>query len=401
MEYDFDKIIDRRQAKYSYSMKWSLSPLVAKMVGMESIPDNSLAVFTADMDFRCAEPIIRAMHEVAEHGIFGYSLQQSTPEYNDSIIRWFHRRRQWKIEKEEIVYVNGTVEGIRQVIKAVTEPGDGVIIQRPVYSPFTSAIEYMGRQVINNSLLEKRRGYYEMDFSDLEEKAKDPKNKLFLLCNPHNPVGRIWAEKDLIRLAEICRRNEVIIFADEIHGDLIRRGEVFRPICTLVNTDNIIAATAVNKTFNLAGLHGTNLIIPNSKLREKVRKSLPFIMPTPFTIAATIAAYNEGEEWLEQLIDYLDDNIDFFISYLKQKMPRAKCSRPEGTYILWIDLRDYGYGLEERHHRIYEQAGVILESGEMFDQKLGKGFERICVPSPRAILRQAIDRMADAMEKEE
>lgn len=399
MRYDFDEIIQRRHAPYSYSMKWGTSKLVSDMVGLDQIKEDTLAVYTADMDFRCARPIIDAMHAVAEHGIFGYSTEQDAPGYFEAIMGWFDRRMNWKIQKEEFVYINGTVEAMRQVICALTEPGDGVIIQKPVYGPFSGAIQHTKRTLVNNSLVEKEDGWYEMDYEDLEEKCKEPKNKLLFLCSPHNPVGRIWTDEELIRLAEICRRNDVIIFADEIHGDLIRREAEFHPILTLVDASNIIAATAVNKTFNLAGLHATNLVIPDADLRKRLKDSLPFILPSPFTIAATIAAYNEGEEWLEQLIDYLDGNIDFFIDYLKEKMPLAKCRRPEGTYILWIDLRAYQMTPEEIHKRIYVDAGVILEGGDMFCEQLGKGFERICIPSPRSVLKEVVDRMAEAMNR--
>lgn len=393
MNYNFDEIIDRRHGDYSYSMKWGQSKMVSDMVCMKEIPDTSIALYTADMDFRCAKPIIKAMHGVADHGIFGYSRAEEAPGYYEAITGWFQRRHSWTIRNEEILYVNGTVEAIRQIIDALTMPGEGVILQRPVYGPFTGAIEYTKRKLVNNALLEKDKGYYEMDFEDLEEKAASPNNKLLLLCNPHNPVGRIWTDEELRKVAEICRRNNVIIFADEIHGDLIRRNAVFHPINTVVDPVNIITATAVNKTFNLAGLHATNLVIKNEELREKIESALPFIAPTPFTIAATIAAYNEGEEWLEQLIDYLDSNIDFCMSYMKEKMPLSKCRRPEGTYVLWVDLRNYKMTPSEIHHRIYDKAGVILEGGEMFDDKLGKGFERICVPSPRALLEEALERI--------
>lgn len=398
MKYNFDQVIDRRHSKYSYSMKWGTSSLVSDMVGVKEIKEDSLALFTADMDFKCAGPIIRAMHEVADHGIFGYSTQEDAKGYYKAISGWFDRHYGWKIKNEEMVYVNGSVEAIRQVIKAFTCEGDGVILQRPVYGPFTGAIEYMNRRVVNNSLVEKPGGYYEMDFDDLEDKARDPKNKLMLLCSPHNPVGRIWTKEELKRLSNICMRNQVILFADEIHGDLIRKDAVFYPMALAGEPSNLIAATAVNKTFNLAGLHATNLVVPNKALREKLKSSLPFILPSPFTIAATIAAYEEGEEWLDQVKDYIDNNIDFVISYMKEKVPKAKIRRPEGTYILWIDLRDYHLEPEEIHRRIYEKAGVLLEGGEMFCENLGKGFERICVPSPRAVLKEAIDRIAEVME---
>lgn len=398
MNYNFDEIIDRRHDKYSYSMKWGQSKMVADMVGMEWIPDHSIAVYTADMDFRCAEPIIKSLHTAVDHGIFGYSRVEEAQGYYEAIINWFQRRVGWAIKPEEITYVNGTVEAIRQVICALTKPGDGVILQRPVYGPFTGAIEYTKRTPVNNALLEREAGYYEMDFEDLEEKASCPDNKLLLLCNPHNPVGRIWTDEELTKAAAICRKHNVAIFADEIHGDLIRREAVFHPISSVADPGNIITATAVSKTFNLAGLHGTNLVIQNKSLREKIQNALPFMGPSPFTIAATIAAYEEGEEWLEQLIDYLDDNIDYCLTFMKEKMLSAKCRRPDGTYILWMDLRAYGLSPMELHNRIYEKAGVILEGGEMFDENLGKGFERICVPSPRAILKEALERIENVLE---
>ncbi len=394
MIYDFDQIIERRNAPFSYSMKWGMGPFTADVVGVKEIRPDSIAVFTADMDFRCAEPIIKAMHQVADHGIFGYSRQEFAPGYHEAVISWFERRRNWKIRKEEIVYINGTVEALRQIILAFTEPGDGVIIQRPVYGPFAGAIEQTGRTLINNQLLERENGYYEMDFADLEEKAGRPENKLLILCNPHNPVGRIWDRKELETVSEICRRNGVIIAADEIHGDLIRRDCEFHPMATFVDNSNLITCTAVNKTFNLAGLHATNLVIANRDIRQRLKDSMGFIGPSPFTLAATIAAYEEGEEWLEQLLDYLDGNIDFVLDFLKRYMPRVKCRRPDGTYIMWMDFRDYGLTPDEIHRRIYEEAGVLLEGGLMFDPVHGGGFERICVPSPRSVIREAMERIA-------
>lgn len=393
MKYDFDQIIERRNAPYSYSMKWGVGPFVADMVGVKEVRQDSIAVYTADMDFRCAEPIIQAVHQVADHGIFGYSRQEFAPGYYDSIINWFGKRRNWKIKKEEIVYINGTVEALRQIILAFTKPGDGVIIQRPVYGPFAGAISQTGRTLINNQLLEKADGYYEMDFDDLEEKAKNPDNKLLILCNPHNPVGRIWNEGELLKVSEICLRHGVMIAADEVHGDLIRRGCEFRPMAALADNSNLITCTAANKTFNLAGLHAANMIIADCDVREKLLTSMGFIGPSPFTLAATIAAYESGEEWLEQLLDYLDGNIDFVLGFLAEHMPKVECRRPDGTYILWMDFRAYGLSPEEIHRRIYEEAGVLLEGGLLFDPVHGGGFERICVPSPRAVIEDAMERI--------
>jgi cystathionine beta-lyase len=394
MRYNFDEIIDRRHAKYSYSLKWAASPLLAGMLGADKIDDDTIAMFTADMDFRCAQPIIEALHGVAQHGIFGYSGHWFSADYYASIINWFKRRRNWDIKPEEIVYVNGTVEAVKQVILAFTEPGDGVIIQRPVYGPFSSVVDATRRRIVNNQLIEGPGGYYAMDYGDLKEKVRDPRTRLLLLCSPHNPVGRIWTDEELRELSRICRENNVIIAADEIHGDLIRRGAEFHPLAAVADASNLITCTAVNKTFNLAGLHCTNLVIPNPDLRNRFQESCGMVMPSPFTIAAVIAAYNEGEEWLEQVLDYLDGNIDFVVDFLAERMPRVKCRRPDGTYILWMDFRGVGLSPEEIHDRIYRRANVLLEGGHMFDPDRGGGFERICVPSPRAVLQQALERIA-------
>lgn len=396
MKYNFDEIIDRKNAKYSYSMKCGTSPLIANMLNIDGFTDRTIPVFTADMDFKCAQPIIDAVSGVAQHGIYGYSI--TPPEYFEAVISWFDRRHDWEIKKDEIVYVDGTVEAMKQVIRIFTNEGDGVIIQRPVYGPFTSSIQGAHRVVVNNQMIEHEDGYYTIDFKDLEDKAKDPNNKLLLLCNPHNPVGRIWTDEELIELARICRENDVLIFADEIHGDLIRRGATFTPVSKIADPVNIITATAVNKTFNLAGLHCTNLVIQNEQLRTKFKTEFGLLLPSPFTIAAVIAAYNEGEEWLEQLLDYLDDNIDWVLDFLEKRMPKVKCRRPDGTYIMWMDFRDYGLSAEEIHDRIYKKAEVLLEGGLMFDPDLGGGFERICVPSPRSVLEEAFERIASQFE---
>jgi cystathionine beta-lyase len=234
-----------------------------------------------------------------------------------------------------------------------------------------------------------------MDFKNLEEVARDPKNKILILCSPHNPVGRIWKKEELIEISRICRENNVLIATDEIHGDLIRKGETFYPLATLVDNSNIITATAVNKTFNLAGLHCTNVIIKNPKLREKFSKTVGMVMPTPFTIAAVIAAYNESEEWLEALKEYLDATIDWVLDFLKQNMPKVKCLRPEGSYILWMDFRAYNLTPEEIHDKIYKKANVLLEGGLMFDPEYGGGFERVCSPSPRSVIKEAFERIAE------
>jgi cystathionine beta-lyase len=397
MQYNFDKIIDRRHDQYSYSAKWTDSPRLAEAFDIKEINDDTIGIYTADMDFACAQPILDALHGVVDHGIFGYSMLPDHG-YREAIIGWFKRRHNFDILPEEIVYVNGTVEALKQIILAFTNPGEGIIIQRPVYGPFSQIITSTGRNIVDNKLIEGADLYYTIDFEDLEEKCKDPNNKMLFLCSPHNPVGRIWKEEELILLANICRQNDVIIVSDEVHCDLNRKEAVFHPLATLVDNSNIITATAASKTFNLAGLHCTNLFIKNTDLRKKLYHQLGHISPTPFTIAATMAAYNHGEEWLTQVTDYIDSNIDWVLQFLKERMPKVKCRRPEGTYIIWMDFRAYGLSAEEIHDRIYNKAGVILEGGLMFDPDNGSGFERACLPSPRSVLQSAFERIAAQFE---
>lgn len=399
MKYNFDEVIDRRRSPRSYSMKWSTSPFLAKLLGVEEIRPESIAMCTADMDFRCAQPIVDALIETAQYGIYGYTCTYDTPEYSKSIIDWFQRRRGWTIHPEELMFSPGTLGALKAAVQAFTMPGDGVIVQTPVYGPFSNIIRMAGRQVIDNPLIEND-GYYLMDFDDLERKTSLSNVKMMFLCNPHNPVGRVWTREELSRVGAICKRNHVILISDEVHGDIIRRGVQFTPAATATPQDNIIACTAINKTFNVAGLACTNLVIPNPALREAMNQFLGFESPSPFGIAATIAAYRGGEEWLEQLIDYLDANIDFALDFIHKRMPKARCYRPEGTYILWLDLRGYGLSADEIHRRIYQNAQIMLEGGKMFDPVRGDGFERICVPTPRSVLAQALERIAGQFEAE-
>lgn len=392
MKYNFDEEVNRRGTG---SMKWDAGDFL-KMVGItERYDEETLPLFTADMDLPVPDPVIKALHKTVDNRIFGYTM--ANDDYYEAIINWFKRRNDWDIKKEEITYCPGTVKALGIAVRAYTNVGDGIIIQRPIYPPFTSAIEDNERVVINNSLI-NNDGYYTIDFEDFEAKAKVASTKLFILCNPHNPSGRIFSKAELKRLAEICYNNDVIIIADEIHGDLIRKDNKFYPIVKCTDkVDHIVTCTAINKTFNVAGLHATNVVISNEDLRNKFKKECGYEMPSPFTIAAIIAAYNEGEEWLDQIIDYIDGNIDYIDNFLKENMPKVKVVKPEGTYIMWMDFRGYGLTPEEVKKRIYIDANVILESGAMFGEE-GTGYERICVPSPRPMIKEAMERIAKVFE---
>lgn len=390
MIYNFDEIISR---KGTNSVKWEAGDLLKEFGITERFDDQTISLFVADMDFQCPQPVLDALHKRVDTMMFGYSTPRTSPDYNEAIQGWFKRRHDWDIADESILYCPGTVEALHIAIRAYTKEGDGVIIQRPVYAPFTSSITDNDRIVVNNALIHND-GYYTVDFDDLEAKAKDPNNKLFILCSPHNPVGRVWKPEELIRMAEICLTNDVILIADEIHGDLVRKGVKHYPLCTLVDDDRLIACTATNKTFNMAGLHCTNVIINNPEMREAFKKKLGFKAPSPFTISAVIAAYNEGEEWLTQVNEYIDGNLNFMQAFLAEQLPQVKFLMPEGTYIGWLDFSDYGLSPDEVHDRIYNRANVCLEDGKLFGDE-GLPFQRICVPSPRPLLQQALERIAD------
>ena len=390
MKYNFDEIISR---KGTHSLKWEAGDLLKEFEITERFDDDTISLFVADMDFQCPQPVIDALHKRVDRLMFGYSTQSTTSEYTDAIQGWFKRRHDWEIATESIVYSPGTVAAVATAVKAYTDVGDGVIIQRPVYAPFTLSIEANNRVVVNNALI-NNDGYYTIDFDDLEAKAKVPENKLFILCSPHNPVGRVWTPDELVRMAEICLANDVVFISDEIHGDLVRKGVTHHPICTLLDDDRLISCTATNKTFNMAGLHCSNIIINNEEMRQAFTGEMGFSLPSPFTISALIAAYNEGEDWLAQVNEYIDGNLTFMQEFLAEYMPQVKYLVPEGTYIGWLDFSGYGLSPDEVHDRIYNRANVTLEDGKMFGDE-GLHYQRICVPSPRPLLRQALERIAD------
>ncbi len=393
MKYNFDETVDRRG---TYSVKWDGGEMIKEMGLTERYDEETIPLFTADMDLPVPQPVVEALHRTVDHKIFGYSILPEA--YFDAIRNWFGNRYGWKVSKEEIIYCPGTVLALNKAVTAFTEPDDGILIQRPSYPPFAGAVEGNGRKLINSALKQDSAGRYQIDFDDFEEKAALESTKMFLLCNPHNPTGRIFSDDDLIRLSDICKAHDVLLVADEIHGDIIRSGKTFSPLAKLVeDTSHIITLTAINKTFNVAGLHCTNVIISDPDIREKFKKELGMQMPSPFTISALIAAYNEGEEWLSQLNEYLDGTVEFVSSYLREHMPEVRFTAPEGTYVMWLDFNGYDISPEEIHDRIYNRGNVILEDGEMFGEE-GAGFQRICLPSPRPMIKEALERISSEFE---
>ncbi len=396
MTFNFDEIIQR---KGTYSFKWDAGKELKELGLAANFDSETLPVFIADMDFACPPCIVSALHEAVDRRIYGYTSETSLPHYSNAVMNWFKGRFNWAFNKEDIVYVDGTVEALKFAIRAYSEKGDGVMITRPVYGPFTSVIKGEKRRVVNSNLI-NTDGYYTMDFDDIAKKASDSDVKMFILCSPHNPCGRVWQKEELLKLVQICEENNIILISDEVHCDLIRKGERHYPISTIAqNKENIVTLTAINKTFNTAGLMCTNAIIENENLRNKFKEATGHIMPSPFAIAALIAGYSEAEEWLSQLNEYIDANIDFALEFIKENMPKVKAWRPQGTYVLWMDMRAYNMSDEELFERIYNDANVILEQGTIFDEENGAGFQRICLSSPRAIIKQALERIAASLNR--
>jgi cystathionine beta-lyase len=393
MKYNFDEYIARRGTG---SLKWD-------SMGMDTIEgaDKAIPMGLADMDFRCAPQITAAVAKRLEHGIMGYSLG-NTGEYLDSVCGWFNRRFGWKVDSGHIIYSPGVVPALGFLIEILTDPGDGVIIQQPVYHFFFEFAESHGRKVVNNPLI-NRDGRYEMDFADLERKAADPNNRLMILCSPHNPVGRVWNEDELKRAARICMENDVTIISDEIHCDLTRCESRHIPLAKLVPEygDRIITCTAPSKTFNLAGIQLSNIIIHDEILRNKWYKYVLDLYGlfggTALAYPAAIAAYNESEDWLEQLKVYLDSNIRYVYDYLGNYLPKAVVSPCEGTYLIWVDLRAWNYSREELKAVLHDGAGVLVAMGNDYGEE-GDGFIRINAACPEVLLKEGLRRLIWALD---
>lgn len=390
MKYNFDEIVNREG---TYSAKWD-EEVQENLFGKK----NLLPFWVADMEFKTAPEIIGALKKRVEHGIFGYS--ERPEKYYNGVINWTRDRFHWHIKKEWILFTPGVVPGINYIIQALTEKGQGVIINEPVYYPFRNSIIANDRKVVDSPLKLENNRYY-IDFEDLEEKAKDPNNKIYILCSPHNPVSRVWSEEELSKLGQICLENDIYIIADEIHNDLIfsdNKHTMFASIDKRFE-DISLTTTSPSKTFNLAGFYASNLIIPNVELREKVEKILlanNIGNQGPLSMEAVIAAYEQGSDWLDELLVYLKGNIDFTKDFLKENLPRAKVIETEGTYLMWIDFRDYEKDGEKLERLLIDKGGVALDGGTWFGES-GAGFMRFNIAGPRAFIEKGLIMIAEAL----
>lgn len=378
MKYDFDKTIDRRATN---SYKW------------DSAPEGVLPMWVADMDFRTAPAIIDALQKRVAHGIFGYTRVPDA--YYDAITSWFSRRHGWDIDREWIIYTSGVVPAVSAVIKALTVPGDKVIVQTPVYNCFFSSIRNNGCEIVSNPL-RRTADTYEMDFDALERCAADPRAKVMLLCNPHNPAGRVWTPDELTRLGNICLRNGVTVVADEIHCELVYQGFKYTPFASLSDAflHRSVTCVSPSKAFNIAGLQIANIVAFDNDLRSRIDKAINInevCDVNPFGVAATIAAYNEGEEWLNQLVDYLHGNYEAMAEFCRRELPEFPITRLEGTYLVWMDCSSLGMPSDALEHALLDDARLWLNAGTMYGAE-GEGYMRWNIACPRSVMLDGLNR---------
>lgn len=379
MQHNFDEIIPRRGTN---SYKWDSA----------ANPDV-LPMWVADMDFRTAPAVMKALKRRVEHGIFGYVRVPDA--YYDATISWFGRRHDWRIEKEWIIYTSGVVPALSAIIKALTGPGDKVLVQTPVYNCFFSSIRNNGCEIISNPLIYENETY-RIDFDDLEKKAADTNVRLLLLCNPHNPAGRVWSREELVRIGEICLRNHVTVVADEIHCELFFPGYTYTPFASISQEFlmNSVTCISPSKAFNLAGVQIANIVSADAEVRKKIDKAINInevCDVNPFGVEALIAAYNEGEEWLEELKRYLFDNYNYLRRFFAKHLPEFPVTKLEGTYLVWVDCSALKRISENIVTSLLEQEKLWLNAGDMYGDT-GEGFVRINIACPRQILIEGLER---------
>lgn len=385
MTYNFNKITDRKNTN---AIKYDLAVARGK-------PADVLSLWVADMDFPTAPAILEALHEKINHGIFGYSVPDQR--FYDAVAKWMKEEHDFDIERRWIVTTPGVVFAIACAIKAFSSEGEAVLIQTPVYYPFKNMIEANKRKLVTSSLFEKD-GKWQIDFADFEQKIIDNQVKLFILCSPHNPVGRVWTREELTKLSEICLRHNVIVFADEIHNDFIIPPHKHIVYSTISKEAawNCVVSTSASKTFNLAGLQFSTNFIQNPALKKKFhdeRDKTGYDEPSLMGFVAAQAAYEQGKEWLTALKAHLAENLAFLRNFLKERLPRVRLIEPEGTYLIWLDFSAYGYSDAQLDDIIVNKAKVWLDRGTMFGSE-GENYQRINIATPRPLLQEALERLA-------
>lgn len=389
---DFDKVINRRNTrciKYDFAER-------------RGMPKDVLPLWVADMDFKTSSYVVDALKERAEEGIFGYSEVQ-TP-YFEIVRDWMKNHHDWEVQEPWLIKTPGVVFALAMAVKAYTEPGDSVLLQLPVYYPFSEVIEDNGRRVVSSDLYLGGDNRYHIDFEDFERKITEENVRLFFLCSPHNPVGRVWSKEELIKLGDICVKHGVIVVSDEIHNDFVFQGKhhVFASLKKEYEDISIIC-TSPSKTFNLASMMISNIFIPNRQLKQKFRKQMDAAGTSQLSVLGLVAceaAYSQGEEWYQAMLDYVKGNIEFTRKFVEKNMPGVQMIDLEGTYLVWLEFRGIGISAEELDELIVHKAKLWLDSGNIFGES-GKGFQRINVACPRSVLEEALNRIKNAISNQE
>ena len=379
MTYDFDSITPRRG---TLSYKW------------DSAPEGVLPMWVADMDFKTAPAIIEALRKRVDNGIFGYT--RVPDEYYDAVTSWFSRRHGWSISRDMMIYTSGVVPAISAIIKALARPGENVIVQTPVYNCFFSSIRNNGCVILESPLL-RDGDTYEIDFERLERDASDANTSLMLLCNPHNPAGRVWSRDELRRVAEICARHGVTVISDEIHCEFVFDGLRYTPFATVAHEAGCktVVCVSPSKAFNIAGLQIANIVAPDEETRAAIDKAINInevCDVNPFGVIATIAAYNDGEEWLSQLLAYIKGNYDYMKEFCERNLPEFPIARLEATYLVWMDCSALGLKSEPLEEKLIEEVSLWLNAGTMYGSVDGEGYMRWNIACPRSVLDDGLNR---------
>ena len=384
MKYDFDKIVPRR---HTGSYKW------------DAIPEDTLPLWVADMDFEAAPAIRKALADRVAQGVFGYT--QIDDGYYDAVISWYARRHQWTIARRWMLYTSGVVPAVSCSIKALTLPGENVLVQMPVYNCFFSSIRNQGCQIVENRLVRKDDSYV-IDWEDFERKCADEKTTVFLLCNPHNPTGRVWTREELKNMGDICARHHVFVISDEIHCELVMPGYKFMPFAAAgdENLRNGVTLSSPSKSFNTAGLQIANIICKDDEVRRRIDRVINIFEVcdvNPFGPVALKAAYNESEEWLDALNEYIWGNYQLLKDMFVQRLPKLKVTRLEGTYLVWVDISRLAMKSDAVTKRLLHEGHVFVSSGTLYGTEAGEGFIRINLACPRDVLREGVERMVSTL----
>lgn len=385
--FDFDTVINRRGTN---SYKWDIVK-----------EEDVIPLWVADMDFKAAPAILEALKKRVEHGVFGYTLVPDS--YYEAISNWFARRHNWQIDRSWIIYTTGVVPAVSCAIKALTLPGEKVLIQTPDYNCFFSSIKNNGCEVAENELV-RRGDSYEVDFEDFERQCADEKTTVFLLCNPHNPAGRVWTKEELERMNDICLTHGVRVISDEIHCELVMPGHRFTPFAAISDAcrDNSVVLNSPTKAFNIAGLQIANIICADPAMRRRIDRAVNInevCDVNPFGVVALQAAYNESEEWLDSLNHYIWGNYLALKEFIAKELPRLEVARLEGTYLAWVDIKATGLTSDEAYEKLMKEGRVYVNSGTMYGRRAGEGYLRINLACPRATLLEGLKRMGGVLRQ--